>query len=171
MGQLDFHKMYNANMTNQRWSASHGGITYTPFNIEESISWKTINAWISNNTGSVSIHIGLYSLNGSTLSLANSVSGITSNNINGFLQLTSTSANQNLTPGTWFFALLVSTSGTHNFSFMGQSGLPANNAFPGGFMGGRMTDTTNAFPAAYSTSNLDVTGSDANPVPIILLTA
>lgn len=123
----------------------------------------------TNSTLKHTFSIGLYSLNGSTLSLANSASGTRTQNSFGYFTITATSATQNITPGTWWFGFLLSTTGSSGNSIYGQTGLPVGNAFPGGFMGGRMTESTGALPTAYSTSNLDTTGADSNQVPMIIL--
>lgn len=154
---------------------SNGTMTFSPFNLGQSISWNTINIFISKSSANMThtISIGLYSLNGSTLSLANSASGTFSgsNNQRAYVSLTATSATQNLTPATWFFGLLFSTGGNSGLDIVGQSTINAGNAFPGGFIGGRMTDSTNALPSSYATSNLDITGNDGMNVTYILLTA
>src|SRR3990167_1446793 len=153
-------------------------------NIPLSISFNNAIALITrgaNNAtrqGGASMRIGLYSLNGSTLSLANSASGTVSwigaNTSTVWVSMV-TSATQNITPGAWYFAMLNSSStnaaGAANFGFFINSSINPANAIPGGFLMGRMTASTNAIPASIATSDLDVTGSDATRQPYIIITA
>ena len=128
--------------------------------------------------GGVSMKVGLYSLNGSTLSLANSASGTASwagaNTSTVWVSMV-TSATQNITPGAWYFAMLNSSStnaaGAANFGFYINSSINPANAIPGGFLMGRMTASTNAMPGSIATSDLDITGSDATRQPFIIITA
>ena len=129
------------------------------------------------NLGTRSFSFGLYSLTGSTLSLANSASGefdvpLVASNFNSWHSMV-TSATQNITPGAWYFALNFQTSGVNanNFSFYGNSTAAPVNAIPGKLVMGRMTVSTGAMPASIATSELDVTNSDAIRQPYILLTA
>lgn len=161
-------------------SFSNGALSFVPFNIVDSISWINLNFLVrgagpGGSTRTVSISVGLYSLSGSTLSLANSISGTNTNNLSGgnlkFISLTATSATQNITPGTWWLGFLASTSGQTNLSLFVQSQINPANAFPGGFIQGRMTVTTNAPPATYATSDLDITGNVAFTYPELILSA
>ena len=171
MAQLNFY----ANMegaSNQGVSTVANQALFFGFNLEDSISWNTINFFAYHTTGSKTYNIGLYSLTGSSLSLVNSASqSRTGQNFGAFQSIVNTSATSNLTPGTWYLGVLVSTSGGSNFSFGGQTQANAGNAFPGAFIGGNMTETTNALPGSYATSNLDVTGNSGIMVPFIVLSA
>ena len=177
MAQLNFHINF-AGEVNQRWQASNGTLSFFPFSPSDSISFGTLNIAISKSTSAATFtfSIGLYSLTGSSLSLANSISETFSNTNNGqqWVSLTAVSATQNITPGSWWLGLLISTGGDSRIYINGQSLINAigpENAFPGGFIGGRMTESTNALPSSYATSGLDITGGDATNVPIIILTA
>src|SRR3990167_7661894 len=145
---------------------------FVGFNIQDSILFKTINIpqFFNNTSLSHTLSLGLYSLNGSTLSLGNSASGsITASGLKRcYLSITGTSATQNITPGTWYFGLLISISSGTVISIYGQSSANPSNAFPGVFIGGIMTDSTNALPTSFATSNLDITGVDALSVPSII---
>ena len=67
---------------------------------------------------------------------------------------------------------MVSTSGQSHFNIRGMKiGSVPTNAFPGAFIGGMMTESTNALPVSYATSNLDVTGQNELLEPYILITA
>lgn len=147
---------------------NEGTLSFVPFHIRDSISLNTLNFGViySNvSAGTASVTFGLYSLNGAFLSLSNSMScsltQTTVSNLIGMVSMINTSATQNMTPGTWFFGILVSLSSNTNFSLAGARVLNPENAFAGAFMGGRMTDSTNQLPSVYATSNLDVTGQDA----------
>lgn len=177
MAQLDFE--YNFPNINRSISGINAvSLTFVPFHIRDSISWSIFNMPITyqatDTTHAQSLSVGLYTLNGSTLSLMNSISGtntFSTANIGRFISLTATSATQNLTPGNYWFGILLSTSnGTSRLSIWGASLPSANNAFPVGFVGGAMTASTNALPTAYSTSDLDTTGIDGLLIPYILLT-
>lgn len=181
MGQLNF-AINNFIMGNNDIVVSVASLTFCPINIIDNISWKTINipytiAGGSTVSKSISFSIGLYSLNNTVLSLANSAFKSETNQYSGqrggYIVITSTSATQNITPGTWWIGYLISSSAqSGTMDLIGQStNISAANAFPGSFIGGRMTDSTNALPASYATSNLDITGQDAFSQPIIILTA
>lgn len=154
--------------------ASHGTMSFLPINIFDSLSWATINVpfGCGDTAKSVSMFVGLYSLNVSTLSLANQVSRTftVANASTGWVSATSTSA-QNITPGTWWLGLVFNYSSSSNFSVNAKNQLSANNAFPGSFIGGRMTASTNALPSTVATSDLDITGSDGMNMPYIILSA
>ena len=176
--QANFEQNYNIlPHDTDRFAVNNGTITYFGFNFRGSISLNTVNLLLRASGAAVSqsftLSLGLYSITGSSLSLANSASFTSSftTNRNEYISLTATSATQNITPGTWYFGLLCSTSGGSTFSFYGQSTIDPANAFPGGFIGGGMTDSTNALPGSYATSNLDITGGDALNVPVIIISA
>ena len=124
-----------------------------------------------NSGGQQTVQFGLYSLNGSTLSLANSASNsISFSNAISWISMV-TSATQNISPGAWYFALNLLSSQTSNLSMYANSSINPGNAIPGGFLMGRMTASTNAMPASIATSDLDITGSDATRQPYIIITA
>ena len=123
-------------------------------------------------THNATFQFGLYSLNVSTLSLANSASATTSFNAQTFTSWVSmvTSATQNISPGAWYFAFNVTRSGGNPGGWFGNSSINLGNASPV-FVRGRMTASTNAMPASIATSALDITGSDAMRQPFIIITA
>lgn len=175
MAQLNFHQEYYITPTIIT-GISDGTLSFVPLNIRDSVSLNTVNMWISFSSAAQThtFNIGLYSLTGSTLSIANSISGTisASNNQRRYISFTATSATQNITPGTWWFGLLIRTSGNANISLDAANIINAQNAFPGAFTGGRMSVSTNAIPASIATSDLDITGSDATALrPIIIISA
>ena len=151
----------------------------SPILINDSISLNSLFILLSRGTGSktVSISIGLYSLTGSTFSLANSGSrSLTfSGGQLGYQSITNFSATQNISAGNWYFGIIKSThtGGVNDdFSFYGAS-IPVNinNAFPGKIIGGILTVTTGALPVSVATSGFDITGTDEHFVPYILINA
>ena len=125
-------------------------------------------------SASVSISFGLYSLNGATLSLANSASGGTTwegVQTSTFWMSLATSTTQNITPGAWYFAVNASATGPSIlFRFYGNSSINPENAAPV-LVRGRMTVSTGAMPGSIATNELDITGSDAIRQPYIIITA
>ena len=125
---------------------------------------------------SATLQFGLFSLNGSTLSLANSASRTIehTDSANSWYSMV-TSATQNISPGAWYFGVNFFTGGEvtahSSASLLGNSTFNPGNAIPGGFLMGRMTASTTAIPASIATSDLDITGSDAIRQPYIIITA
>ena len=184
MAQLNFAYNYNFNIINLGIPVNSLTLTFCPLVLFDSLSWLKANIPVvvggtRTVTKTFSISIGLYSLTGSTLSIANSIFGSQTfqyeGGKGGYLSMTSTSATQNITPGNWWLGYLVSTTAQSTNltgSILGQSNVfnPAN-AFPGGFIGGAMTASTTALPGSVATSDLDITGANAFPQPNIILTA
>lgn len=175
MPQLDFEMNYPT-IAASRFTPNSGSITFCPMQIRDSISLNTVNLPLYSPSGAktVTLRLGVYSITGSSLSLANSLSG--SVDLVGddkYLSLTATSSAQNMTPGTWFFGLLFSTSSNSNFTVnaMSHSRFNAENAFNFGFIGGAMTASTSALPSSIATSDLDVTGTDALAAPVMIISA
>ena len=132
------------------------------FNLLDSISLKTIQVIVqqsASTNATYSLSIGLYSLNGATLTLVNSASNSSSQSgvSRFYFSMTNTSATSNLTPGTWYFGLLLNTAGDNVFRVYGGT-RSGGNAFPGGFIQGQMTDATTQLPLSIATSNLNITG-------------
>lgn len=177
MAQIDF--AYNTALilhVQGRTVISDGTLSFYPFNFWDSISFASVNFYLrnTNSNATYTFSLGLYSLTGSSLSLANSASAtmsISSNVSQFWLSITATSATQNITPGTWWLGFVGRSGGHSQLSITGITRLNAGNAFPGAFVGGRMTESTASLPASYATSNLDITGSDAHFVPTIYLSA
>lgn len=141
-------------------------------NIPGSISFNNIQlpVFVSGTTArNMSFSFGLYSLTGSTLSLANSAY-TQHTSVNGSYWATlATSATQDITPGTWWFGFVASNDGTGSatrYYFLGgQSAFPAaiQNAQMGGpFIRGISSNSTNGLPASVATSNLQNEGVNSN---------
>lgn|SRR3990167_8642430 len=177
MPQLSFIQNYNFVIA-QNILVSGGSLTFIPYEIWDSISFKTLNLLFLHGTSSTFSHtisLGLYSLTGSTLSLANSISGnFTGTNSTGhyWQSFTGTSATQNITPGIWWWGVLISTGNASiRIVGAGTGGRNPQNAFPGGFIGGAMTASTSALPTSYATSDLDIAGGNELGVPYIILSS
>lgn len=129
--------------------------------IPGSISFNTPMVILSEGgtAASVTLSFGLYSLNGSTLSLANSASRTFNTNTTGIYWASlATSATQDIAPGNWYFAMMSSTSGgAGNMSFMcnlvGNIGA-AGNVAGGVFVRGIATVSSSALQASIATSDL-----------------
>lgn len=121
------------------------------------------------------LSFGLYSLTGSTLSLANSASTSTAPTANTGLWITfSTSAAQDITPGDWFFAFMSSTSSNGNLSVVANIHPTIQRSHGGPFFRGYYTVTTTAFPASIATSDMAKEGNGAGDftgTPYVLISA
>lgn len=184
MAQLNFAYNYNFNIINLGIPVNSLTLTFCPLVLFDSLSWLKANIPVvvggtRTVTKTFSISIGLYSLTGSTLSIANSIFGSQTfqyeGGKGGYLSMTSTSATQNITPGTWYFGVNFFTGGIatdhSSASFYANSSIAPGNAIPGNFLMGRVTASTNAMPTSIATSNLDITGADAIRQPYIIITA
>lgn len=128
----------------------------------------------------LSIMFGLYSLNGSTLSLANSGSVSTNPAANTFAWITlATSATQDITPGNWFFGFLTSSSSNSRLSILmarGYSGANELLAYGGPYFRGGIATTATNLPASIATSDLakefneDASGNYST-LPYVLISA
>jgi hypothetical protein len=166
MAQLNFAKNLQY-PPNDNMAIAAATMSFVPINLVGSISFLTMNLLMNYGaTASQTMSIGLYSLNGVSLSLVNSISGSdTCPAAIHYMSLTATSATSNIIPGTWWLGLLISNT----CSLYGAFTLNPTNAFPGGFIQGRMKASTSALPANIEISNLNVTGSGTMFSPYILL--
>ena len=170
--QLQFFENFPGHLGVNVAVRSNGILSIHAVNIPLSLSFNYPVVLVSrpDSGGTQTIQFGLFSLNGSTFSLANSASqSIGFSNAASWITLV-TSATQNISPGAWYFAINAFSSGTSNLSFYINSSVSPENAQPV-FIMGRMTETTNAMPGSIATSGLDITGSDATRQPYIILTA
>ena len=131
----------------------------------------------ASRSGSGSIRFGLYSMNGATLSLANSASAL---DLYGGLNTSTvwvsliTSATQNITPGAWYFGILHRhnvNGGADEFGYWGNSSINPGNAAPVLVMGRLTVSIDSVLPLSIATSELDITGSDATRQPYVIITA
>jgi hypothetical protein len=171
--QLRFIENYPLHSGFQFQAYSQRTVSFQAFNVPLSISFAIPVMMFSRPAtgGSQTIRLGLYSMNAGTLSLQNSASKSFAFQNAIIWQSFFTSAAQNITPGTWYWGVHVSSGGTSHLSLLGNSSVGPINANPGGFFAGRMTVSTAALPAGIATSALDITGSDAIRFPYIILTA
>lgn len=178
--QLLFFENFPAKKGGGYLGYSNGTLSIHAVNIPLSISFNNVVALMSVSSAALSalsgtLQFGLYSLNGSTLSLANSASNTVehTNSANSWYSMV-TSATQNISPGGWYFGINFFTGGIatdhSSASFYGNSSVNPGNAEPS-FIMGRVTASTTAMPASIATSDLDITGSDAIRQPFIIITA
>ena len=179
--QLQFFENFPGKDGNSFLGYSNGTLSVHAVNIPLSVSFNNVVAFMSISSAALSalsgtLQFGLFSLNGSTLSLANSASNTVQHNAESALSWYSmvTSATQNVSPGPWYFGVNFFTGGIatdhSSASFFCNTSLNAVNA-PPILVLGRMTDSTNAMPNSIATSNLDITGFDATRQPYIIITA
>lgn len=167
--QASFFENFALNQATNSAFDSAGRLMMQAVYVPGSISFNNVNVIVqaSGTTAkTLTISFGLYSLNGSTLSLANSASKSSNftTNATSFISLI-TSAAQNITPGIWYFAYISSTSSNGSMSFIvnnPQVGVEASVGYGGPFFRGHFSTTTNAFPASIATSNMSKEGVSNN---------
>lgn len=140
-------------------TASNGFLMLHGIVLPGSISLNTL-AFIVNGVGTtaktLSLSFGLYSMNGASLSLANSGSTSTNPAVNMTSWLTlSMSATQDITPGNWYFAVISATAGQSGL-FLGAGSLDnfVHAAYGGKFVHGFHSVTQTDVPASVATSDL-----------------
>ena len=139
-----------------------GSLHINGVEIPGSISFNNLAMILSGSGGvseDISLSFGLYSLTGSTLSLANSASrntGLTLNQTMFSWMTFATSATQDIAPGNWYFAVMSSTSLGGSFSLIENEGKAdiTGSAHGGIFVRGIMSVSTNAMPGSIATSDL-----------------
>ena len=138
--------------------------------IPGSLSFNTIAMLMSvsgTTAKTLSVSFGLYSLNGNTLSLANSASFSSNPEANALSWITFvTSATQDITPGDWFLAVQSSTAGNNNVSLICNIGIEMSNVVYGGpfFRGwGSITGMV----ASIATSDLTKEGTGTGPATTV----
>lgn len=164
--------------------AAIGSVQYNMVLIPGSISFNTVAMILSGvNTGltnSFTLQFGLYSLNGATLSLANSASFSASHSTSFNSWVTfGTSATQDITPGNWYFAFVQSQGGGlgAGLSYIANRGILnfGDDIYGGPFFRGRYSVATVTMLDSIATSDLlkDGNGSDniATFQPYILIAA
>lgn len=178
--QLQFFENFPQHLAILTQGYSNGTLSIMAVNIPLSISFGNVIAPMSISSAALSalsgtLQFGLYSLNGATLSLANSASNTVrhdAQSANSWYSMV-TSATQNITPGPWYFGVNFFTGGIatdhSSASFYNSPDENFGNAQPI-FHRGRMTVSTNAMPTSIATADLDVTGSDSNKQPYIIIT-
>lgn len=169
--QLQFFENFPGKNGAANLAYSNGTLSIHAVNIPLSISYNNVVVLLSQNSGSFTLQHGLYSLNASTLSLANSASRAITVTAGLSWVSMATSATQNISPGAWYFGFNILSGGSSSISFFGNSSIAPGNAVPGGFLRGRVTGSTNAMPASIATSVLDITGADAMRQAFIIITA
>lgn len=179
--QLQFFENFAGRVNAGNLEYSNATLSLQAVNIPLSISFNNVAVLMSVSSAALSalsgtLQFGLYSLNGSTLSLVNSASQDIQHTNSAYSWYTMvTSATQNISPGAWYYGLNFFTGGIatnhSSVSFLGNSSINPGNAIPGGFLVGRMTASTTGMPASIAISDVDITGSDAMRQPYIIITA
>lgn len=172
MGQLIFNNNLNYIGPQSNLTYLNGSLSFVPYTIFDSISLGTFNILYRSKVatgGTHTLSLGLYSLTGSTLTLANSGSLPISVTGIHWESITTWSSTQNISPGTWFWGFLFSTNVSSLADLFGVKTIGAANAFPGGFIGGAMSESTNALPSSFATSNIDSIGLPELMIPVIIL--
>ena len=123
----------------------------------------------------LTLSFGLYSLNGATLSLANSASFSSNPAANQSSWRTFvTSATQDITPGNWYFAINSVTAGNSEFSVKrANNNINIHGVHGGPFLQGYHSVSQTAMPASIATSDFvkDGASSFINTLPYILISA
>jgi hypothetical protein len=184
MGQMLYAQNFNF-LPSDSSSFTSRNVYFLPMHFPDNISFNTLNflfqGGYNGQNCSFSFSFGLYSLTGSTLTLVNWISKTAGFKIAPpqYLSATATSSAQNITPGTWFIgmfwdrATFTSTAAFPDYVFWGNTILNGwvTNNFPAGFIGGRMSVTTNALPATVATSDVDTANADAMMQNYIIISA
>ena len=169
--QLQFFENFPLKGGQQLQIYSNGTVSVHAVNIPLSLSFNYPVVLASMSTaGSMTLQFGLYTKNDATLSLLNSASrAVTAAAGLSWLSM-ATSTTQNITPGGYYFAFNVLSSGASSISFLGNNsyGLPNN---PPVVVKGRMTVSTNAMPGSIATSDITAVNPGANRHPYIIITA
>lgn len=130
-------------------------------------------------TGTCSISLGLYTLNGSTLNSVYTASTLLTQSVSGASQGNFVLTNGNsysITPGEYFigFAIRNSITSRYNASLLNLSiGFNNDNVENqlGQMLFGRMTNSSSSAPATINTSSFDIIGSDVERFPYIIISA
>lgn len=171
--QIQFYQNFERYKINANVAYSNGRLSLHHVEIPLSLSFNNVVLLVSNSgNGTRSFSFGLYSLNASSFSLANSASASWAPGAGAYSWISlATSATQNITPGQWWFAVNVRSSGSSSFSLGMQSSMNPANAIGNPPYVARMTVSTAAMPGSIATSALDITGSDAFRQPYVIITA
>lgn len=172
---------FNLKLFNIDDDLEQGRLNIHLVNFPGSLSFKTVAVLLKPGpvatTGSLTLSFGLYSLNASTFSLANSASYSRTFNANATSWATfATSATQNITPGNWFFVMNYSSNmGAGVFGIYGKNFALLDGTYGGPFFAGEYSITTAGLPASIATSDCVKKGGTATNwggrTPYILLTA
>lgn len=133
---------------------------YIPGSISFNKAAVFISANITNNTSlaSLTASFGLYSFNGSTLSLANSASFETTASTTFRAWVTmATSATQDITPGNWYFGYVSTVEGNTRISNMQNvtwQGNISQGSIEGYFVRGYASFSTGGLPTGIESSAL-----------------
>ena len=157
------------------WNAySNATISFNPIFVPHKVSFNVPAILVSvpgSTARTFSISLGLYSLTGSTLSLANSASQtITITSGISWVSFV-TSATQAISTGQWYIGLGIRSAGTSNLSIAGFSSVGIGNNPTDVLLNARMTASSTAMPGSINTTALDLSGTDANRQPYVIISA
>ena len=186
--RLNIYENYSVlnRMTAANVAISGGSLRMQGVVIPGSISFNNVVVFMTasgTTAKTLTISFGLYSLNGSTLSLANSASQTTAPAANQGSWITLvTSATQDITPGNWYLGFIMSTSSNNNMSLLinhnTNNDIMITAGTAGGiFVRGNYSVTTTAFPASIATSDMSkepsglAASSSPMAYPYILISA
>lgn len=130
---------------------------------------------IANVVHTASFSLGIYSLNGSTLSLANSA--FASHNLTGINWVSfATSATQDITPGNWYLGFLRASSSNNPSIVGGNQRIVSNGEYGGLIVNGNYSASTNALPSSIATSDIIKEGNastagNISSTPYVLITS
>lgn len=147
-------------------------------NIPGSISFNNAAVLVSGaGGGTMSISLGLYSLSGSTLSIANSASNSIAPSAGISWVSLVTSATQDITPGNWYFLVQTESGGANSNTLFVQAVVSLQSFGPiGGPLIRGVYSTTNAIAGSFNTSEFNIEGGVAASTfrprrPYILISA
>ena len=146
-----------------------------------------LTPWIrlGNTNGGIGTHtisLGLYTLNGSTLTLVNSASGtqVLNGNAVSWVSLV-TSVASTITPGQYYFGILVSIGTANSPQILAaDGGVTATNTmilggYGGAFVRGCLSVSTSGMPASIATTDCIKEGSSSvrpsTVIPYVLISA
>jgi len=132
--------------------------------IPGSISFNNIAIYLVRSgtiAKTLSVSFGLYSLNGSTLSLANSASQSNSGGASSIWLTLGTSTTQDISPGNWYLGIVGATTGANSFLMVGNvSNAPmSGGGYAGRFVRGIYSVSTNGLPSSIATSDMNIEGT------------
>lgn len=160
------------------WSNRTNSVFFNGVYIPGTLAFNTPALLLSQTNTSVSVYVslGLYSRNGSTLSLANTASGSFNSTTNDLFWVSlATSATQNITPGNWYLAVYISNNPSNsNYSVVVNSGIggAGNPVYGGVVVNGVQATTLGVMAATIHTSDVNKEpGNLRGAYPYVLITA
>lgn len=164
MANINFHESYPKNAVSfTTWGV--GSLPVNGFYLGTTLPFVSVAMlWSASGTTAktLSVSFGLFSMNGGTLSLANSASGSVAPTANAISWMTLvTSATMNLSAGNWYTAMMYSTAGNSRISILVRDRALAGTISPnwvtvrpgGQYIYGGGSASTAVMPGSLATSN------------------